>query len=115
MSHVKRVITPFQVYTAADIATSPTSVESDLTNLDYAHYDIFWTGVAPVGTITVEYLRDGAEDWETLDLGATVSISGATGSHRILLTQLPFKKLRLKTTYTSGAGTINAYLTAKEF
>lgn len=113
MSHVKRVIQPYHVFNNTSIVTSPTSEESDVTNLDYARYDITWGGSSPVATLEVQYLADGETAWQTLNVG-TISISGTSGSHEVILTLLPFKKLRLRVNYTSGTGVIHAILTAKE-
>jgi hypothetical protein len=113
MSTGKRVIPPFQVMIAADLAGNVTSSETDVMGLDYARYDIAWSGTAPIGVMTVEYLKDGDATWATLDVG-TIAVSGASGTHEILFTELPFKRIRLKYTRTSGTGTMNAYITAKE-
>lgn len=109
----KRFIPPYLVFDNHSLAADTTSHETDVMGLDYCHYDIAWGGSSPVGTITVEYLKDGDAGWATLDLGSTISVSGNSGSHRIIMLELPFKKLRLKYTRTSGTGVISTYLTAK--
>ena len=109
----KRFIPPYLVFDNHSIGADTISDATDVSHLDYCHYDISWGGSSPVGVVTVEYLKDGESAWATLDLGSTIDVSGTSGSHRIIMLELPFEKIRLKYTRTSGTGVINAYITAK--
>jgi hypothetical protein len=99
------------------MAGNLTSTETNVLGMDYALIKIVWTGSSPVGEIQVEALRDrkdNIETWATVDFGSTISVSGNSGSHDLVLTRLPFEKTRVKYVRTSGTGTLNAIITVKE-
>lgn len=103
----------------SNLAATFTSDIVSVKNLDYASIHIDWTGTAPVGVISVEarngdIRNNGAmDDWYALDMGSTISISGASGDHQLVFNYLPFSDLRLVYTRTSGTGSINAFITSK--
>lgn len=115
MSGRKSVVKGFNMFGAdGDISASVTSAETSVINLDKASIDVTWTGSAPVGTLTVEATNDEKNEvWRTLDMGGTISISGASGAHELIFNELPFTAIRLVYTRTSGTGTILAKIVAK--
>jgi hypothetical protein len=83
--------------------------------LDYALFDINWSGNTTNGVVTFQILKDGKLDWETLEIhGEPVSISGSAGNHKVLFQELPFKEIRAVYTSNSGGETVSIYVTAKE-
>jgi len=127
MSSTKKVLFPYPMFNNVSIATNQTSEETNVAFLDFGIIDIEWTGSSPVGNINVEIckvqsdknLLNKIDEWETLNFsnavgGENIPISGASGSHRIILTKLPSTKIRLKYIATSGTGTMTAYISGKE-
>ena len=109
----KSVLRSYKMLDAADLSGNLTSNVTNVLNLDKASISIQWTGTSPVGTIEV-MARNGEEDvWQALDFGSTISVSGNTGDHRIVLNELPFTDIRVDYTSSSGTGTIDAIITAK--
>lgn len=98
---------------AGSLGSSITSSTVNVINLDKASIHLEWTGSSPVGTITVQ-ARNGEHDaWYALDLGSTISISGASGDHQLVFNELPFTDIRLLYTRTSGSGSLDAVVTMK--
>ena len=121
MSSTKKLITPFRLFDSVDISTDQVSSEVTCSNQDSGIVYISWTGSSPVGDVTFEFLevdydRNATKSpiWTTVDLGATISLSGASGSHTVVFNVLPFFKLRAKYTRTSGTGNLSITFAAKE-
>lgn len=106
---------------AIDLTSTQTSESTHVLNLDRASVHIDWSGSDAVGEVQFEakkQVKDKSQvdsDWQTLDFGSTISISGASGTHQIIFDSLDFTHLRVKFVYTSGtSGSLNAVLTAKQ-
>jgi hypothetical protein len=111
----KNVLKPYKMIDGGDLSSNITSSTTSVINLDKASISISWSGSSPVGTIEVEARNGEADPWTALDFGgSTISISGNSGSHRILLNETPFTDVRVSYTATSGTGTIDAIITAKQ-
>lgn len=92
---------PKNVVEETGMDTTATGIKSYCEYLDLISYDVIWTnGNTPVAVITIDYSNDG-EDWRTIDFGSTISISGASGSHRIDI-KPNFKFVRPVVTFSSG-------------
>lgn len=91
---------------------SATSASTDVRYMDNIGIVVNWTGTTPVGVLTINASNDKAT-WIPLNFGATISISGNTGSLDIAINQLPYAHIQAVYTKTSGVGTIFAQLTAK--
>lgn len=98
----------------ANLASNITSSSTNVINLDKASIHISWAGSSPVGTFTVEARNSEKDAWYTLDFGAAITVSGASGDHQLIFNDLPFYEIRLQYVATSGAGTVDAILTAKQ-
>lgn len=109
----KSVLQPFRMIDAGDISGNLTSVETSTINLDSALILITWTGTSPVGTVTVEGRNGTKSGWVTINMGASIDISGNSGDHQLIFTELPFTDMRLKYAATSGSGSMIATITAK--
>jgi hypothetical protein len=98
---------------AGDLASDIDSNVTNVMNQDKASIHLSWTGTVPVGVVTVQ-ARNGEKDpWYDLDMGGTISISGASGDHQLVFNELPFTDIKLTYTATSGTGTLDATLTSK--
>lgn len=119
----KNVIPSHRMLDEISLAGSATSDPTNVVNLDRASISIDWTGSDAVGAVTVESrkLKEGKpealadSDWKELDFGATIDITGASGSHEIIFDALDFTEFRVVFTQSSGStGTLSATLTAKQ-
>lgn len=109
----KNVIESFKMFDQADISTNATSTATSVIRQDQARIILNWTGTSPVGVITIE-ARNGADDpYKALDFGSAINISGNTGSHEIIFSEMPFTDLRVVYTSTSGTGNLDAIITSK--
>jgi len=108
----KHIIKPFKMYDSADITTVTDSAIVNIENLDIASIDLNWSGTSPVATIDVQaQIGDGT--YKSLDIGGPINISGNSGNHSIIFTELPFTNIKLVLSFSSGTGTVNAVITAK--
>jgi hypothetical protein len=123
MSTTKRVIDPFKVIDTGSMSGSLTSAATVVRNLDMCTYFVEWTGSAPVGYLSFEYVQKESanpalEVWEQIDLGpavgSSIPISGNSGSHTIIFSIVPFIKIRAKYTRSSGTGTLDITIVGKE-
>ena len=110
----KNVIKSFKLIDSEDLATSFTTQNVNVINLDKASIHLSWTGTSPIGAFTVEARNGEDDDWFELTLGGgTIDISGDSGDHQLNFFELPFTDIRLIYTATSGIGTIEGFLSAK--
>lgn len=119
----KNTISAHPMIVDGDMSGDITSSVTDVKNLDKAYIRVTWDiGGSPVGELQFEALQEkdstsAANDdanWFTLDFGDTLTIDNSETEHQILFESLPFDKLRLKYNSTSGTGTLNAKITAKQ-
>jgi len=97
----KHVLGPKDIIDETGLDTTMTGDKSHCENLDLISYDVIWSnGNTPVATVSIEYSND-ATDWRTIDFGSTISISGASGAHRIDI-EPNFKFVRPVVTFSSG-------------
>lgn len=117
----KNVVSAFPMITDGDMSSDITSEITDVKHLDVATIRLQWTTVGtPVGVVNIQALqeKDGITtsdaDWFNVDLDAVIVIDNTESEHQILFEQLPFDKIRLKYNRTSGTGTMNAKISAKQ-
>lgn len=97
----KLVLGPKNVVEETAMDTTANGLTTDCEFLDLISYDVVWSnGNTPVATVTIQYSNDEST-WITLDFGSTISISGASGSHRIDI-KPNFKYVRPVVTFSSG-------------
>lgn len=111
----KNLIPSFKLIDAEAMDGNITSEVVNVQNMDIASIHLAWSaGSTPVGTVTVQ-ARNGASDtWYDLDFGSAISVSGNSGDHQIILSEMPFTDIKVTYTRSSGDGTLNGYITAKQ-
>ena len=124
MSSRKNVILPKLILSAGDMSASITSSATNINFLDNASIQLNFTG-APVGTFAVQGSLDyspginndplaNAGNWVDLPLSVTPTASGSPDVILMDLSMLPFPWIRVVYTRTSGTGSLNYYIVAKE-
>ncbi len=112
----KNTVPNFAMFGAAGVnlaTASTTSTVTETQNMDNIGIVINWTGTSPIGAVTIQVSNDQLQ-WNSLDFGSTIDISGNTGSHIVEITQLPFSYLRAVYTKASGVGTLFASIACKQ-
>ena len=96
-----------------DMSANITSVITDVLSLDNVGIQLVWTGNA-VGSFFIDASNDGAA-FTPMDFGSPAPVAaGAASSILINMAFLPYKKIRIRYVFTSGTGTLNAFLSAKQ-
>lgn len=116
MSSTRVSLVPFYVLNETAVASNKTSQITDIGGCDVVQYDIVWSGgsVDFAATIEVDVLSsfesttvESAWVWNTLDYGgSTPTLSGASGSHNIIITANPFAKVRARVVHSAGSGDV---------
>lgn len=121
---VMNVLKPIPLVVDGDMSASITSKVINTQFLNEAYIQLVFTGT-PTGTFTVEtsgdYVPDdefrtsppNAGNWDALDLGTTLSASGAAGTISVDITLSAVPYLRVVYTRASGTGTLNAKISGK--
>jgi hypothetical protein len=113
---------PFKAIENGDMSADITSIPTILTNLSMVSYQISWTGATPVGSVIVEASNDYSLDasGKVLNAGTwseitqtLASITGNSGKGMININSIPAYAIRIKYTFVSGTGTLNATIVAK--
>ncbi len=123
MSGTKKTIQLKQLISAGDMSGNLTSPAVNILFLDNVAVQLVWGGT-PTGNFSIEVslnheeAPDGtvlaAGDWVAIDLSPSPAAIGSADSAFIDMTQLSARWIRVKYTFTSGTGSLNAFLTAKE-
>ena len=108
----KNVTLPYRLISDVTIDENYTSSPTNIRYLDNVGIELVWTGT-PTGTFYIEGTVSG-NTWQALDFGSAVSAVGAEGSHLLNINQCPYDQLRISYIATSGTGTLNGYIIAKE-
>lgn len=110
----KNIVPSYKMVDAGDASSNITSEIVNVQNMDKASVHVEWTGVSPVGVITVEARNGEKNPWYTLSFGSAINVSGNSGDHQIVFNELPFTDIRLQYVATSGTGTLDATVTLKQ-
>lgn len=123
----KNSILKFQIMTSGNMASaSITSTVTQIQFLDNIGIQINYTGSSPVGVVNVQISADYAQDpqgvvtntgnWINMTFGTTtdIAIPGATSPIYFDIQETSAPWIRVVYTKTSGTGTMNAFITAKE-
>jgi hypothetical protein len=114
---LKNIIKPYHLMVDGDMSGNLTSALVDVTYTDNVGIQLNFTGT-PTGVFAVEgsvdyddHLQTG--NWSELTFSTTPSAVGAADVHLLNLNQLPYKKIRVTYTESSGSGTLNIYVMSK--
>jgi len=108
---LKNIIKPFHLLTDGDMSGNLTSDSVDVTYTDNVGFQLTFTGT-PTGTFSCEGTIDET-NWSALSFSSTPQAVGTADTHLLNINQIPYKKLRVKYTRTSGTGTLNVYVMSK--
>jgi hypothetical protein len=111
MSGRKNNLATFVSLAAGDMSADVTSAATDIRWLDNVVMYLTFTGT-PTGTFKVQVSPDNLT-WVDLALVPTPTASGAGGSHRIGLNQLPDPYVRAAYTAASGSGSLTVKIAGK--
>lgn len=104
----------YKMFDAVALSANRTSEVVNVESSDKASILLEWSaGSTPVGTITVEARHAENGTWNEVDMGGTISVSGASGFHTLIFNELPFRDIRLIYTRSSGTATLTATLAHK--
>mgnify|MGYP000101883020 CR=1 FL=1 len=119
------LLKPQSVVTNGNMATSLTSLATNINMVSILSYTIVWTG-SPTGTFSVQVSNDyipnplGVQDapvnagtWVALSLSTTVAPAGSGSSAFIDIDTCGAAWIRLVYTRSSGTGTLNATIAGK--
>lgn len=111
----KNIIYNFKPIVAGNMASaSLTGLQTDVSQFDSVTYEFAWTGGQVTnGNIGIQYSKDG-QNWVDLDFTAIVTTDGASGDHRLIITEIGFQFTRpIYTRTNAGAtGTLNVSIFA---
>lgn len=112
-----KAIIPTQIVEAGDMSADITSENTHVMSMDNVMYHLEWSGAAPVGTVYIQALlgkdpRDPNAKWVNLE-DLAFALSGNNGLQQIKLEKISFPFCRLFFDFTSGTGTLNAWVMGK--
>jgi hypothetical protein len=116
MSSTRTALAPFYVLQETAVAANKTSVISDIAGSDVVQYDVEWVNGSLDfdATIEIDVLSslenttvESAWKWNTLSYGgSTPQMTGASGTHNIILKFNPFAKIRARVVHSAGTGDV---------
>jgi hypothetical protein len=115
MSSTRTALAPFYVLQETALASNKTSAISDIAGSDVVQYDVEWkNGSSFNATIEIDVLSsfenttvESAWKWNTLGYGgSTPQMTGASGTHNIILKYNPFTKIRARVVRSAGSADV---------
>lgn len=120
---------PQPVITNGDMSANITSSVTLLQSLSSVSFMYYWSGTAPVGTVSIQVSNDyslnsvgavaNAGHWVTVELNlngvpvASIPLSGNSGQGFIDVEPTAAYAIRTVYTFTSGVGTLNSVINGK--
>jgi hypothetical protein len=108
----KHVISPILI-TSQTINSDYTSATINCAQTDKASIIIEWSSSTLSGEIKVLVQNGDNADFEILDMGETMTISGSADYARLVFNELPFTAMKIFLDIASGSGTVKANMTLK--
>ena len=103
----------FEAATPVTVTVTSSKTMNVITQ-DYASIDLQWASSDLTASVEIEAQNGEDAEFRALDFGGAIAITGASGSHEIVLTEMPFTSIRMKITVTGGSsGEVDAYVTSK--
>lgn len=114
---LKNIIKPYHLMIDGDMSGNLTSNIVDVTYTDNVGIQLTFTGT-PSGEFAVEGSVDyddhlSTGNWSELTFSTTPQATGSADTHLLNLNQIPYKKIRVTYTRTSGTGTLNIHVMSK--
>lgn len=122
-------ISPMQVITNGAMTGNITSLVTLVPKISMFSYSYSWTGSSPVGAVSVQFSNDYSIDskgavlnagtWNTISFASSgsivtsIAVSGNSGNGLIDIFQTGCYATRTIFTYTSGSGTLQAFINGK--
>jgi len=97
-----------QISNAVSLGSSFNSSTVDISEVIGYAVQLTYTGT-PTGSLTINASNDGTNFFTV----ATVTLTGSAGTNVQNFTQAHYKYVRISYTFTSGAGTLTAYVSGK--
>lgn len=119
MGQGKKVLEPKKIITAGDMSADVTSSVVEIKGINDLAVQLIFTG-SPTGTFyiqsSVDYGINGASaTWAAVTTSpATISASGSGSNHLISLEGYSFPWVRVFYDFSSGTGSLDAYISGKE-
>lgn len=124
MSGRKNRLVKYQNITSGNMASATiTSAVTNIEGLDNIGLQLVWTG-SPVGTFAFQISADYAQDflgnvtntgnWVAISTTPNIAAAGSADTAYVDISQLSAPWIRVVYTKTSGTGTLNGYITAKQ-
>ena len=121
---IKNALLPVQIISAADMSGDITGPVTTIAFLDSVAIQLNFTGTA-VGTFEIQGSLDhkvsvpsnnveANGNWIAMTLTPTPSAAGSDGQVLINMNQIAFPYIRIVYLATSGAGSLDAFIAAKE-
>lgn len=111
MSGRKNIINAHRIIIDGNMASNITSEAVDVSRMDNISVEAIYTG-SPNGTLTLQG-SNSKENWASVNTSENIAISSASNDIMVFA-NYAFKWARVVYTASSGSGTLNCYLTAKE-
>lgn len=114
MSGRKNTLLPISIVSSGDMSSNVTSSSVNIQFQDFVSIEVLITG-SPTGTLAVEGSHDNV-NFIAYPLAADSTITAGSPSRFLIENHqvLPSPYIRLTYTATSGSGTMNATLTARQ-
>ncbi len=114
---LKSLLKPYHLMVDGNMGGSLTSAVFDVSYTDNVGIQLTWTSTA-VGVFSVEGSIDyddtaASGNWSALTFTVTPEALGTASTHLLNLSNIPYKKLRVKYTRTSSSGTLQVWVMAK--
>lgn len=96
------------------VNSNQTSEILNVAQTDKASIHLTWSGgSSPDIDVLVQVKNGEADSFRSLDFGAVISITGASGEHEIILNEMPFTNIQLVLNHNSGSAVVSASFTFK--
>lgn len=114
MSATRGILTPYKLINDETLSASRTTKTVFCIETQEVLFDIQWAnGVGADFVVTIEYDRSN-DDWVDVGISSTpIAISGASGTHRIILNPNIFQRLRAVFTRNAGSADITCTVSGK--
>lgn len=104
----------FNFFDTQTVTATTESTVMSVGQMDYGSIALSWSASDLTATLEVQARNGKDETYRALDFGGSIAISGASGSHEIVMNQMPFTDIKLVLTVTGGtSGVIEAPFTSK--